>query len=68
MELKYSDDVKLQINITEKMKQDYRECGECARVAGGDGRSCDGCSLDVDIEGLGLCEIPLVTEKLEVSV
>ena len=65
MELKYSDDVKLQINITEKMKQDYRECGECARVVGGDGKDCDGYSLNVDIEGLGLCEIPLVTEKLE---
>lgn len=65
MELKYSNDVRLIVNITEKMKQDYRECGECAHVVGGGGRSCDGCSLNVDIGGESLCEMPIVTEKLE---
>lgn len=61
MELKYSDDVRLIVNITEKMKQDYQECGDV------DGRSCDGCSLNVDIGGESLCEMPIVTEKLEGS-
>lgn len=65
MELKYSDNVKLFINITEEMKQDYHECGECACVPGGDGKDCDGCSLNVDIGGVALCEMPVVTEKLE---
>lgn len=65
MELKYSDNVKLVVNITEEMKQDYRECSECACVPGGDGKDCDGCSLDVDIGGVALCEMLPVTEKLE---
>lgn len=64
MELKYSDNVKLLINITEEMKQDYRECGECACV-GGDGKDCDGCSLNIDIGGTALCEMLPVTKKLE---
>lgn len=65
MELKYSDNVKLVIDITDQMKQDYRECEAMASIPGGAGKDCDGCSLNVNIEGVDLCELPLVTEALE---
>lgn len=66
MVIRYSDGVELCINITDQIKQDFRECQEKASAVGNDGKNCDSCSLNVEIEGgTALCELPLVVENLE---
>lgn len=65
MEIKYSDNVILKINITEQMIKDWREHCELANIPGGDGKDCDNCSLNINIDnGDGICEMGKVREEL----
>ena len=66
MEVRFSDDVVLQVNITKQMIKDWRECrlGMC-RV--GSLPNCEECSLNIDLEGdvsFGLCELTKVRQEL----
>lgn len=65
MEIVYSENVKLEINLTERMVRDHEECERLADIVGGDGKDCSTCSLNVDIEGSGLCDLPTVRGELE---
>ena len=56
MEIKYSDNVMLKINITDKMIEDWKDHCEQASIVRGQGKDCNTCSLDVDIgDGYGIC-------------
>mgnify|MGYP003623786470 CR=1 FL=1 len=60
--------VELRVDITDQMRADWRRCSERAFVPGAPGKSCTGCSLDMDVLGDGLCELSVVTEELEKEV
>lgn len=64
-EIKYSEDVKLVINITEENVRDWKECRAESEKVHSSGKDCDTCSLNVDIEDTGLCDLPVVREELE---
>jgi len=67
MEIKYSEDVKLVVNITDQMVRDFQECKRAASTKKS-GKDCEGCSLDTEIEGEALCVMSVVTEELEKRV
>ena len=56
MEIKYSEHVKLVVDITDEMERDWRECRKLAELIG-DGKDCNNCSLNVDVEDAGICDI-----------
>ena len=64
MRIDFSKGVYLNVDITEQMKYDYRNCQD--RIANKLYDSCygQGCSLDIDIFGVGLCEIPQIQKIL----
>ena len=65
MEIKYSDNVVLKINITDKMIEDWKDHCEQASIVRGQGKDCNTCSLDVDIgDGYGICELTEVRKEL----
>jgi len=64
MEIKYSENLRLFVNITAQMVLDFQECEEMACAPDDASKDCEGCSLDEDIEGTPLCELPTVIEAL----
>ena len=65
MEIKYSDDVILKVNITDQMVEDWREHCRMALLPGGGGKDCNTCSLNVNIDnGYGICEMGKVRKEL----
>jgi len=64
MRIAYSGGVTLEVDITDEMITDHAECGRLA-ARGGPGKACDGCSLDIGVEGASLCEMPAVTEEIQ---
>lgn len=68
MEIKYSDDVTLHVNITDQMVSDWATHKRLAQIVGGDGPDCTKCSLNIDMDAdasLGLCEIPAIRDELD---
>lgn len=65
MEIKYADNVKLVVDITPQMVEDWKDHHRKARIPGGEGKDCSTCSLDIDINGNGICEIRQVREELD---
>ncbi len=65
MKVKFAKGVYLKIKVTDKMAADYNKCQE--RIKKKESISCEkcGCSLDVDIFGMGLCELPTVVKKIK---
>lgn len=64
MKIKYSDNAVLFVNLTDKMIRDYRDCQKSASSPG-PGKDCDICSMNVDINGMALCEMPVIVEAIE---
>lgn len=68
MEIRYSNDVILQVNITEQMIKDWKEHNRLARVPAGDPMDCEKCSLNINLDedgSIGLCELKEVREELD---
>lgn len=65
MEIKYKDNVKLVVDITPQMVEDWKDHHRKARIPGGEGKDCSTCSLNIDINGNGICEIRQVREELD---
>ncbi len=66
MEIRYSDDVVLQVNITPRMVEDWKECRRQVKLVKGC-PNCPSCSLDINLDkdgSLGLCEIGEVRKEL----
>ena len=66
MEIRYSDDVVLQVNITRRMVEDWKECRRQVKLVKGC-PNCPSCSLDINLDkdgSLGLCEIGEVRKEL----
>lgn len=65
MEIKYSDDVILKINITDQMVADWKEHYRLAHIPG-DGKDCSTCSLNITIDDeCAICEISEVIKELD---
>lgn len=66
MEIKYKDNIKLVVDITPQMVEDWEECRRKARIPGGEGKDWQTCSLNIEIRGTetGICEIREVMEEL----
>lgn len=56
MEIKYSEHVKLVVDITDEMERDWRECRKLMELKD-EGKDCNNCSLGACVEGVGICEI-----------
>lgn len=67
MEIKYSENVKLTVNVTPKMLQDFRECREMAKIIGRGGKDCNTCSMNVILceeDDTALCQLNEVFERM----
>lgn len=67
MEIKYSENVKLTVNVTPKMIKDFKHCKKLAKIPGGTGADCHTCSMNVivnDYDDISLCQLDRVCEKL----
>lgn len=67
MEIKYSENVKLTVNVTEQMIQDFKGCKELAKVPGGSGKECETCSMNVIVnkyDDTALCQLDGVYEEM----
>lgn len=64
MEIKYSEDVKLVVDITDKMVSDYQTCRKHIKDERPFETLCGSCSLHVDIGDFLLCELQAVTEEI----
>lgn len=65
MLIKLGEGVSLSVDITDQMQADRADCIAHAKVPEGEGKNCEGCSLDVDVFGFGLCELPAVVSEIE---
>lgn len=65
MEIIYNENAKLVINITDENVHDWKECRAESEKVHSNGKDCNTCSLNVDIEDTGLCDLPVVREELE---
>ena len=65
MEIKYKDNVKLVVNITPQMVEDWKDHCQKARIPGGGGKDCSTCSLNIDINDVSICDIRQVREELD---
>ena len=65
MEIKYKDNVKLVVNITPQMVEDWKDHCQKARIPGGEGKDCSTCSLNIDINDVGICDIKEIREELD---
>lgn len=64
MEIKYSEHIKLVVDITHEMIQDWRECRRLVELED-DEIDCNKCSMcDEIVEESGMCEIPAIREEL----
>lgn len=64
MEIKYTDNIKLVVDITPQMEEDWKDHCRKAETQGGEGKDCSTCSLNIDICETGICEIEQVREEL----
>lgn len=66
IEIKYSEDAWLTVNVTDKMLADWRACREMEEAdTDKPDNFCVGCSLFADVEDVGLCDLPVIREELE---
>ena len=65
MEIKYKDNVKLVVNITPQMVEDWKDHCQKARIPGGGGKDCSTCSLNIDINDVSICDIRQIREELD---
>lgn len=65
MVVKYSEDVRLEVNITEGMIEDYQRCRKSIEDDGFGPEICKGCRLNVDLGTISICDIPDVKKQLE---
>lgn len=63
MRIGFAEGVFLQAELTDRMMRDYMDCRRQAEQPGV-GKDCGGCSLDVDVLGCGLCELPAVRQAV----
>ena len=66
MEIRYSTDIVLQVNITPQMIGDWRECRRQVKLAEGC-PDCPNCSLNINLDedgSLGICEVGKVRKEL----
>ena len=68
MEIEYKDNVKLVVDITSRMEKDWEDCQEKAKIPGGEGKDCSTCSLNIDINGIGICDIEQFRNELDRQV
>ena len=64
---RYTEDVTLTVNVTQKMVEDYRIC-RWGRGIKGVEPACETCSLNIDLDCYGylsLCELRSVKEELD---
>lgn len=55
--------VEFRIHVSDEMEKDFKECSKLFATA--DGKDCNACSWnDVVIDDMGLCEWPVVRERL----
>ena len=67
MEIKYSENAKLIIEVTPKMLQDFKECKELAMVPYGSGKDCGTCSMNVIVnsdDDTSICQLDGVWESM----
>lgn len=65
MEINYSKNVKLAIDITDQMVRDYGDCQKLGKMPGKCEKDCAGCSLDVIIgDDTAICDLPAVQQEL----
>lgn len=65
MIIKLGEGVSLSVDITDQMRVDRADCKAHAEVPGGNGKNCEGCSLNIDVFGYALCELSAVASKIE---
>ena len=65
MEIKYADNVKLVVDITPQMVEDWEDHCRKTRIPGGEGKDCSTCSLNIDINGIGICDIEQIRNELD---
>ena len=67
MVINFAENVSLQVDITDQMRTDYADCQSYAEIVG-PGKDCDSCScsMNVDIFGQALCEIPAVSDEIRI--
>lgn len=65
MEVRFSDNVKLVVDITDKMVSDYQTCRKHIEDERPFETLCSSCSLHVDIGDFLLCELQAVTEQMK---
>lgn len=65
MEVRFSDNVKLVVDITDKMVSDYQTCRKHTEDERPFETLCSSCSLHVDIGDFLLCELQAVTEQMK---
>ena len=68
IEISYTEDVALAVNVTEKMLMDWIRCRRTLEEqAGVSEEACETCSLNIDLDEyncLGLCELQRVQAEL----
>lgn len=65
MEVRFSDNAKLVVDITDKMVSDYQTCCKHIEYERPFETLCSSCSLHVDISDFLLCEQQAVTEQIK---
>lgn len=59
-----NDDAAVVVRFSEKMINDYADCGEKASVPGGKGKDCDNCSINSKY-GCLIVEFPELEEEFK---
>lgn len=65
MNIELSKGVNLSVDISDAMIKDYTECQKLAKQNLSNTGCCQSCSMDSDILGYGLCEIPVLVREIK---